>query len=167
MRTLFNMLGPLTNPAGAPNQVIGVFNRALTGKLAKVLDSLGSRHVLVVHGSDGMDEISISAPTFVAELKDGKVHEYSIQPEQFGLKPAPLNAIQVSNADEAKDMLLAVLDNLPGPARDIVQLNAGAAIYVAGKADSLEQGIQEADDLITGGAAKNKLQQLIEISNRI
>jgi len=166
VRTLFNMLGPLTNPAGAPNQVIGVFNRTLTGKLAKVLDSLGSRHVLVVHGSDGMDEISISAPTFVAELKDGKVHEYSIQPEQFGLKPAPLNAIQVGNADEAKDMLLAVLDNRPGPARDIVQLNAGAAVYVAGKADSLEQGIQKADDLITSGAAKNKLHQLVEISNR-
>ncbi len=167
VRTLFNMLGPLTNPAGAQNQVIGVFNRALTGKLAKVLDSLGSRHVLVVHGSDGMDEISISAPTFVAELKDGKVHEYSIQPEQFGLQPGPLNAIQVGNADEAKNMLLAVLDNQPGAARDIVQLNAGAAIYVAGKADSLEQGIQKADELIASGAAKDKLHQLIEISNRI
>lgn len=166
VRTLFNMLGPLTNPAGAPNQVIGVFNRTLTGKLAKVLDSLGSRHVLVVHGSDGMDEISISAPTFVAELKDGKVHEYSIQPEQFGLKPAPLNAIQVGNADEAKDMLLAVLDNQPGAARDIVQINAGAAIYVAGLADTLEQGIQKADEVISGGAAKNKLHQLIEVSNR-
>jgi anthranilate phosphoribosyltransferase len=166
VRTLFNMLGPLTNPAGAQNQVIGVFSRALTGKLARVLDSLGSRHVLVVHGSDGMDEISISAPTFVAELKDGKVHEYSIQPEQFGLMPAPLNAIQVSNADEAKNMLLTVLDNQPGAARDIVQLNAGAAIYASGIAGTLEQGMRKADDVISSGAAKNTLHQLIELSSR-
>jgi anthranilate phosphoribosyltransferase len=165
VRTLFNMLGPLTNPAGAQNQVIGVFNRALTARLAKVLATLGSRHVLVVHGSDGMDEISISAPTFVAELKDGKITEYSVEPEQFGLSPAPLNAIQVNNADEAKDMLLKVLDNHAGAARDIVQLNAGAAIYVAGLAPSLAAGVKKAGDVIADGAARHKLAQLVEFTN--
>jgi anthranilate phosphoribosyltransferase len=165
VRTLFNMLGPLTNPAGAQNQVIGVFSLALTAKLAKVLSTLGSNHVLVVHGSDGMDEISISAPTFVAEMKDGKITEYSVQPEQFGLTPAPLNAIQVSNADEAKDMLLKVLDNQPGAARDIVQLNSGAAIYVAGLAPSLAEGVKKAGEILANGGAKHKLAQLVEISN--
>ncbi len=130
-----------------------------------MLSTLGSAHVLVVHGSDGMDEISISAPTFVAELRNGKISEYSIQPEQFGLTPAPLNAIQVSDADEAKDMLLKVLDNQPGAARDIVQLNAGAAIYVAGLAPSLADGVKKAGEFIANGAAKAKLKQLIEVSN--
>ncbi|MDD5181425.1 MAG: anthranilate phosphoribosyltransferase [Gallionellaceae bacterium] len=165
VRTLFNMLGPLTNPAGAQNQVIGVFNRPLTGKLAAVLGELGSRHVLVVHGADGMDEISISAPTFIAELKDGKVSEYTVQPGQFGLTPAPLNAIQVSNANEAQAMLLAVLDNRPGAARDIVQFNAGAAIYVAGLAASLAEGVKKAGEVIASGAAKDKLAQLVRVSN--
>ena len=165
VRTLFNMLGPLTNPANAQNQVIGVFNRALTARLAKVLATLGSRHVMVVHGSDGMDEISISAPTFVAELKDGKITEYSVEPEQFGLVPAPLNAIQVNGVDEAKDMLLKVLDNHPGAARDIVQLNAGAAIYVAGLAPSLEEGVKKAEAVIADGAARHKLAQLVEFTN--
>ncbi len=165
VRTLFNMLGPLTNPAGAQNQVIGVFNRTLTVKLAQVLATLGSSHVLVVHGSDGMDEISLSAPTFVAELKGGRIDEYSVQPEHFGLTPAPLNAIQVSDADEAKDMLLAVLDNQPGPARDIVQLNAGAAIYVAGLAPSLADGVKKAGQVIADGAARAKLAQLVQVSN--
>jgi anthranilate phosphoribosyltransferase len=165
VRTLFNMLGPLTNPAGAQNQVIGVFSRTLTAKLAQVLSTLGSSHVLVVHGSDGMDEISISAPTFVAELKGGKVSEYSIQPDQFGLKSAPLNAIQVNDADEAKEMLLKVLDNQPGAARDIVQLNAGAAIYVAGLAASLAEGVNKAGEILANGGAKHKLAQLVEVSN--
>ena len=165
VRTLFNLLGPLTNPAGAKNQVMGVFLRDLTGKLAHVLEQLGSRHVLVVHGSDGMDEISISAPTFVAELKDGKITEYSVEPEQFGLTPAPLNAIQVNSADEAKDMLLKVLDNQRCVARDIVQLNAGAAIYVAGLAPSLAEGVKKAGNVIADGAAKHKLAQLVEFTN--
>ena len=165
VRTLFNMLGPLTNPAGAQNQVIGVFSRPLTAKLARVLSTLGSNHVLVVHGSDGMDEISISAPTFVAEMKDGKITEYSVQPEQFGLTPAPLNAIQVANADEASEMLLKVLDNQPGAARDIVMLNAGAAIYVAGLAPSLAAGVKKAGEILANGGAKHKLAQLVEISN--
>ncbi|TXT23296.1 MAG: anthranilate phosphoribosyltransferase [Gallionellaceae bacterium] len=166
VRTLFNLLGPLTNPAGAQNQVVGVFNRALTRKIAEVLQKLGSCHVLVVHGSDGMDEISISTTTFIAELKDGKISETTVQPEQFGLTPAPLNAIQVSNPEEAKAMLLAALDNQPGAARDIVQLNAGAAIYVAGLAHSLAEGVKVAGEAIASGAAKNKLKQLVEASNQ-
>jgi len=164
VRTLFNLLGPLTNPAGAQNQVMGVFLRDLTGKLAQVLQQLGSRHVLVVHGSDGMDEISISAPTFIAELKNGKITEYTVSPEEFGLKPAALNDIRVANADEAKTMLLDVFDDKPGAARDIVLLNAGAAIYVAGLSDSLAHGIKKAAETISFGAAKNKLTQLIHIS---
>ncbi len=163
--TLFNLLGPLTNPAGAKNQVMGVFLRGLTGKLAQVLQQLGSRHVLVVHGSDGMDEISISAPTFIAELKDGKISEYTVTPEEFGLKSAPVNAIQVSDADTAKDMLMGALDNQMGPARDIVLLNAGAAIYVAGLTDTLAHGVRKAAETVASGAAKNKLVQLIQVSN--
>ncbi len=165
VRTLFNLLGPLTNPAGATNQVMGVFHRDLTGKLVRVLQQLGSRHVLVVHGADGMDEISISTTTFIAELKDGVVREYSVTPEQFGLKPAPLNAIQVTDADTAKVMLLAVMDNQPGAARDVVLLNAGAAIYVAGLCDSLENGVKKAAEIVASGAAKHKLEQLIQVSN--
>jgi len=165
VRTLFNLLGPLTNPAGAANQVMGVFNRDLTGKLAHVLQQLGSRHVLVVHGADGMDEISISELTYIAELKNGEVREYTVQPEEFGMIPAPLNAIRVANADEARDMLLGVLDNRAGAARDIVRLNAGAAIYVAGMSDTLEHGVTKAAEIIASGAAKNKLAQLIQISN--
>ena len=165
VRTLFNLLGPLTNPAGARNQVMGVFLRDLTGKLAQVLQQLGSRHVLVVHGSDGMDEISISAPTFIAELKDGKISEYTVTPDEFGLKAAPLNDIRVVNADEAKAMLLSVMDNQAGAARDIVLLNAGAAIYVAGLADTLAHGVKKAAEVIASGAAKNKLMQLIQISH--
>jgi len=166
VRTLFNLLGPLTNPAGAQNQVVGVFNRALTRKVAEVLQKLGSCHVLVAHGTDGMDEISISTTTLIAELKDGKITETTVQPGQFGLTPAPLNAIQVSNPDEAKAMLLAALDNQPGAARDVVQLNAGAAIYVAGLAPSLAEGVKVAGEVIASGAAKNKLKQLIETSHR-
>ncbi len=165
VRTLFNLLGPLTNPAGARNQVMGVFLRDLTGKLAHVLQQLGSRHVLVVHGSDGMDEISISAPTFIAELKDGKISEYTVTPDEFGLKAAPLNDIRVANADEAKAMLMSVMDNQAGAARDIVLLNAGAAIYVAGLSDTLAHGVKQAAEVIASGAAKNKLAQLIQISN--
>ncbi len=167
VRTLFNLLGPLTNPAGAKNQVMGVFLRDLTAKLAHVLRQLGSRHVLVVHGSDGMDEISISAPTFIAELKGGKISEYTVQPEDFGLQAAPLNEIRVANADEAKAMLLCVLDNQAGAARDIVLLNAGAAIYVAGLTDSLAHGVKKAAEVISSGAAKDKLAQLVEVSNQI
>jgi anthranilate phosphoribosyltransferase len=165
VRTLFNVLGPLTNPAGANNQVMGVFHPDLVGIQARVLQRLGSRHVLVVHGSDGLDEITISGSSYIAELKDNQVNEYTVAPDEFGLKTAPLNDIRVTNADEAKAMLLSVLDNQPGAARDIVQLNAGAAIYVSGLAASLAEGVKKADEIIASGAAKNKLVQLIQVSN--
>lgn len=163
VRTLFNLLGPLTNPAGAQNQVMGVFQRDLTVKLALVLQQLGSRHVLVVHGADGMDEISISGPTYIAELKNGTVLEYSVQPQDFDLQTAPLDSIRVANADEARTMLLSVLDNQPGAAQDIVQLNAGAAIYVAGLTSTLQEGVKKAKEVIASGAAKNKLEALVHI----
>jgi len=163
VRTLFNLLGPLTNPAGAQNQVMGVFHRDLTAKLARVLQQLGSRHVLVVHGADGMDEISISGPTYIAELKNGTVIEYVVQPQDFDLQTSPLDSIRVANADEARTMLLSVLDNQPGAARDIVQLNAGAAIYVAGLTATLQEGVKKAKEVIASGAAKNKLEALIRI----
>jgi anthranilate phosphoribosyltransferase len=165
VRTLFNLLGPLTNPAGAQNQVIGVFNQSLTTKLAQVLGELGSRHVLVVHGADGMDEISISEGTYIAELKDGKVSEYTVHPDQFGLPAAQSVMLRVANADEACEKLLGVLRNEVGAPRDIVQMNAGAAIYVAGLAVTLKDGIEKAGQVIASGAAKDKLDQLIALSN--
>jgi len=165
VRTLFNLLGPLTNPAGAPNQVIGVFHQSLTIKLAQVLRELGSRHVLIVHGADGMDEISISEGTYIAELKDGKVSEYTIHPDLFGMSSAPSNTLRVANADQAGEKLLGVLNNEVGVPRDIVQLNSGAAIYVAGLAKSLEEGVAKADQVIASGAAKSRLDQLIALSN--
>lgn len=165
VRTMFNMLGPLTNPAGAPNQVVGVFHRTLTAKLALVLQQLGSRHVLVVHGEDGMDEISISGATYIAELKDGKVSEYTVHPGLFGLPVSPIGMLRVANADEACVKLLGVLNNEVSAARDIVQMNAGAAIYAAGLADTLQQGVALADQAISNGAAKAKLDQFIALSN--
>jgi anthranilate phosphoribosyltransferase len=165
VRTIFNVLGPLTNPAGAENQVLGVFHQDLVGIQARVLQRLGSRHVLVVHGADGMDEISISDGTYIAELKDGQVSEYTVHPNLFGLTTAPLNMLRVNNIDEAREKLLGVLNDETGAPRDIVQLNAGAAIYVAGLANSLEHGVAKADQVIASGAAKAKLDQLIALSN--
>jgi anthranilate phosphoribosyltransferase len=166
VRTMFNVLGPLTNPAGAENQVMGVFHQDLVGIQARVLQRLGSRHVLVVHGADGMDEISISDGTYIAELKDGKVSEYTVHPDLFGLTTAPITMLRVANIDEACEKLLGVLNDEVGAPRDIVQLNAGAAIYVAGLAKSLEEGVAKADQVIASGAAKAKLQQLLEVSNK-
>lgn len=165
VRTLFNVLGPLTNPAGADNQVMGVFHPDLVGIQARVLQRLGSRHVLVVNGSDGLDEITISGPTNVAELKDGEVREYTVTPEQFGLQRASLDSIRVATVDEAKAMLLGVLNNQPGAARDIVQLNAGAAIYAAGLTSTLAEGVKKAATVIVSGAAKHKLAELIRVSH--
>jgi anthranilate phosphoribosyltransferase len=165
VRTIFNVLGPLTNPAGADNQVMGVFHQDLVGIQARVLQRLGSRHVLVVHGADGMDEISISDGTYIAELKDGNVSEYTVHPDLFGLTTAPLNMLRVANIGEAQEKLMSVLNNEVGAARDIVQLNAGAAIYVAGLARTLEEGVANADQVISSGAAKSKLDQLIAVSN--
>lgn len=164
VRTLFNLLGPLTNPAGAKRQVMGVFDRALTSKLAQVLQQLGSEHVLVVHGADGMDEISFAGDTYVAELKDGKVSEYVLNPAQFGMALHRAESIRVQNAQESKAIILDVLNGKPGAARDIVLLNSGAAIYVAGIVDSVQAGIQKAAQVIDDGAAMGKLRQLIELS---
>ncbi|MGZ8257165.1 MAG: anthranilate phosphoribosyltransferase, partial [Gallionella sp.] len=165
VRTLFNLLGPLTNPAGAKNQVMGVFARELTGKLAAVLQQLGSQHVLVVHGADGMDEITLSGMTYIAELKNNTVREYTVQPADFGLAIAMQDDIRVVNADEAQAMLIGVLDNQAGAARDIVLMNAGAAIYVAGLTNSLHDGVAKAREVIASGAAKAKLAQLVHISH--
>lgn len=165
VRTIFNVLGPLTNPAGAPNQLLGVFSKELVEPLAHVLANLGSNHVLVVHSEDGMDEISIGAPTFVAELKDGAVTSYTIEPEDFGLARADLSSLKVEDAAESLMVVKGVLENRPGPARDIVQLNAGAALYVAGLADSLAAGVTRAGEVMASGAALARLDELVKISN--
>ncbi|MDD3884498.1 MAG: anthranilate phosphoribosyltransferase [Gallionella sp.] len=165
IRTLFNILGPLTNPAGAKQQVMGVFHADLVGIQARVLQRLGSRRVMIVHGEDGMDEITLSGNTLVAELKDGEVQEYTVHPQQFGLNTAEPSSISVSGVQASRDMLLGVLDNQPGPARDIVQLNAGAAIYVAGKTATLAEGVALASSLLASGAAKARLDQLVSVSN--
>ena len=164
VRTIFNVLGPLTNPAGAPNQVLGVFSAQWVRPLAEALQKLGSRHVLVVHAEDGLDEISISAPTQVAELRDGTVHEYRVTPEDFGLQRAPVEQIQVDGIDASAAMIRAVLDAAPGPARDVVLLNAGAALYVSGRVDSHAEGVAEAARAIDSGAAAERLRQLVELT---
>ena len=169
VRTIFNLLGPLTNPANARRQVMGVFSKDLTLTLAKVLQNLGSEHVLVVHGADGMDEISFTGDTFVAELKDGKISEYTLNPAQFGLKIHALKSIRVENAEQSKAMILDVLDGkasagTQSAARDIVLLNAGAAIYVAGLQASIHAGVTHAAQVIDSGVAKQKLDELIGLS---
>ncbi len=161
MRTILNILGPLTNPAGAPNQVMGVFHPDLVGIQARVLKMLGSVHVLTVHGHDGMDEITITGPTSVAELKHDFITEYTIEPKQFGIDVAPMESIQVAGPDESRARVLAVLAGEPGPARDVVLLNASAALYVSGVAGSLWDGMALARDAITSGAARAKLDQLV------
>lgn len=165
-RTLFNLLGPLTNPAGAPNQVLGVFDRALTGKLARGLNALGSRHVLVVHAEEGLDELSLASPTFVAELKDGHVSEYELEPGVFDLPRVAAAEMAVDGIEEARTMLVAALEHRHPGAAAIVALNAGAAVYVAGKADSLQRGIAQAKAAIESGAARDKLDAYIEFSRR-
>ena len=165
VRTIFNVLGPLTNPAGAPNQVLGVFSKDLVEPLAHVLKRLGSEHVLVVHAEDGMDEISIASATFVAELKDGEVSSYMVQPEDFSMSRADLQQIRATDSAHSLEIIKAVFDNTEGPAKDIVCLNAGAAIYVAGLAASLASGVKRAQEVIASGAVNEKLQQLIVKTN--
>ena len=165
VRTLFNLLGPLTNPAGTPNQVLGVFSKDWVRPLADVLNKLGSNHVMVVHAEDGMDEISISSPTFVAELKNGEVTEYSIKPEDFGMMQHPISSIRVKDAEKSLEMINAVLSNEANSARDIVALNAGAAIYVSGLASSHKAGIVRALEVIASGEAKQRLLNLINKTN--
>ncbi|MGB5439279.1 MAG: anthranilate phosphoribosyltransferase, partial [Gammaproteobacteria bacterium] len=165
VRTVFNLLGPLTNPAAAPNQVLGVFSADWVEPLAEVLKQLGSEHVLVVHAEDGLDEISIAAPTRVAELRGGDILSYTISPEDFGLQRADLAAIAVGDAQQSLDLLRAVFAGRPGPAHDIVVLNAGAAIYAAGIASSLAQGVNRAAEVIKAGKAHQVFESLVELSN--
>jgi anthranilate phosphoribosyltransferase len=166
VRTLFNILGPLTNPAGAKNQVLGVFHPDLVGIMVRVLQRLGSRHVMVVHGRDGMDELTLCDETVVGELKDGEIREYALHPAELGLTVCDLETLKVWDVEQAKTKLLAVLGNQSGPARDIVALNAGAAIYVGGLAATLKEGVETALQVIASGAANDKLKQLIGFSNR-
>jgi anthranilate phosphoribosyltransferase len=166
VRTIFNVLGPLTNPAGAPNQVIGVFDGELVEPLAHVLKQLGSRHVMVVHADDGMDEISISAPTRVAELKDGAVNSYTLSAADFGMDSADSAALKVDSAEQSLAVINAVLANEAGPARDIVCLNAGAAIYVSGLTESLEAGVEAAALSISSGKAAEVLRNLVAKTNK-
>jgi len=167
VRTLFNLLGPLTNPAGAPNQVMGVFSDHWVELLAAVLQRLGSEHVLVVHAEDGMDEISIGSPTHVAELRDGRIETFTLTPEQFGLGRADSASLGVQSAPESLAIIRDVFAGRSGPAADIVVLNAGAAIYAAGLAESLERGMEQALEAIVSGAAEQKLQDLITVSARL
>ena len=157
VRTIFNILGPLTNPADAPNSLLGVFHPDLVGILVRVMERLGARHVLVVHGKDGMDEVSLGAATLVGELKDGKVSEYEIHPEDFGLRMASNRTLRVVDSTESKDMVLSVLDNAPGTALEIVVFNAGTALYAANRAASIGEGIDLAREVIASGAARAQL----------
>jgi anthranilate phosphoribosyltransferase len=167
VRTIFNILGPLTNPAGAGNQLLGVFHPDLVGILVRVLESLGSRHVLVVHGKDGMDEVSLGAATMVGELKDGEVREYEIHPEDFGMRMMSNRGIKVEDAQASKAMVLEALDNRDGPARDIVLLNAGTALYAANRADSIKEGIERARASIESGAARRKLDEFVALTQKL
>ncbi len=167
VRTLFNLLGPLTNPASAPHQVLGVFSRDWVQPLAEVLKLLGSKHALVVNAQDGMDEISIAAPTDVAELKDGAIRCYQITPEDYGIARGDVAALKVADARESLAIIRDVLAGKPGAARDIVVLNAGAAIYAADLVDSLADGIAKAAAVIDSGAAAEKLTALVRVSNSV
>ena len=161
VRTIFNILGPLTNPADAKRILMGVFHADLVGIQARVLQAMGMDHALVVYGRDGLDEISLEGPTLVGELKDGAVREYEIHPQDFGLSTAPSNSFKVANAEESKAIVLDVLNKKPGPASDIVCLNAGAVLYVADVAADIASGIQMAQAAIASGAARQKLDDFV------
>ena len=164
VRTLFNILGPLTNPAGVPNQVLGVFGEELLIPLAEVRQRLGSHHVMVVHSRDGLDEISIGDNTEVAELKGGEILRFTLRPEDYGLARAHLDAIRVTGPADSLILLKAVLDGQPGPARDIVLLNAVAAIYVSGVTDSLAEGVRWAGAAIDSGEARHRFERLVALT---
>lgn len=164
VRTIFNLLGPLTNPAQVPNQLIGVYAREWVEPVAQVCQRLNSQHVLVVHSEDGLDEISIAAPTFIAELNQGKITTYTITPEQFGLPRAALETIRVHSVAESVTLMHAILQNQESPAKNIVLLNAGTAIYAAGLASSIADGITQAQQVLANGAAYHKLHALIQLS---
>ena len=166
VRTIFNILGPLSNPAAAKNQLIGVFSKNWLEPLAQVLKNLGSEHVLIVNADDGLDEISIATPTSIAELKNGNIKYYEITPENFGLKRGNLKDLAVTDANSSLTILKSVLNNNSGTAKDIVLLNSGAAIYAANLVDSLSAGIVKAEKVIANGLALAKLEALIEFTNR-
>lgn len=165
VRTIFNLLGPLTNPASAKRQVMGVFDKNLTDKMTQVLKRLGSEHVMIVHGADGMDEISLTGDTFVSELKNGVIQNYNLNPKQFDIPLSTTEEIRVHNAEESKAMMLDVFAGKPSAARDIVLMNAGAAIYVAGIVENLQTGVQKAAEVIDSGAAFTKLEALKQKTN--
>ena len=167
VRTIFNILGPLTNPAGAPNILLGVFHPDLVGILVRVLKQLGARHALVVWGKDGMDEISLGEATLVGELRDGVVSEYEVHPEEFGLAMASGFQLRVDNAEQSRERVLEALENRPGVARDIVCLNAGAALYAANAASSIAEGIGLARNAIGSGAARAKLDGFVRTTQRL
>jgi len=166
VRTIFNILGPLTNPASAPNTLMGVFHPDLVGIQVRVMKQLGADHVLVVYGKDGMDEVSLGAATMVGELKDGEIREYEIHPEDFGLSMVSNRGLKVADAAESKAMLLEALDDVPGTPREIVTLNAGAALYAANLADSIPAGIAAARETIASGAARAKLEEFVGYTRR-
>ncbi|MGA2552666.1 MAG: anthranilate phosphoribosyltransferase [Burkholderiaceae bacterium] len=162
VRTIFNILGPLTNPAGAPNQLMGVFHPDLVGIQVRVLERLGSNHVMVVYGKDGMDEASLGATTLVGELRAGKIKEYEIHPEDFGLRMISNRSLKVTSAEESKRLVLEALDNTEGTPREIVVLNAGIALYAADIVESIEEGLDRARSVIVNGAARAKLHEFVE-----
>ena len=166
VRTLFNILGPLTNPAGAPNILMGVFHPDLVGIQVRALERLGAEHALVVYGRDGLDEVSLGASTLVGELKDGQIREFEIHPEDFGFAMSSNRALRVETPEQSRAMLLGVLANEPGPARDIVVLNAGVALYAANVADTMEAGIALAREALASGAAKARLDRLISATQK-
>lgn len=167
VRTLFNLLGPLSNPAGAPNQLLGVYARRWVEPMARALQKLGSEHVLVVHAEDGLDEISVAAPTCVAELRDGEVSTYTLTPERFGIARASLKSLGVATAEDSLALVRRVLRGESGPAADIVALNAGAAIYAANLAESLDAGVALAQATLASGAGLAKLEALAEFSRSL
>ena len=167
VRTLFNILGPLTNPAGAPNQLMGVFHPDLVGIQVRVLQRLGSEHVMVVYGQNGMDEVSLSGETLVGELKDGQVHEYTVHPSDFGLPVYDSRVLRVANQQESVACIRRALSNEDGPVRDVVLLNAGAALYCAGVAGSVGEGVKRAREAVASGAAQARLDQFVAVTQRL
>jgi anthranilate phosphoribosyltransferase len=167
VRTIFNILGPLTNPAKAPNILMGVFHPELVKTQARVLQLMGAQHALVVHGKDGIDEITLSGPTMVAELHNNQIKEYEISPTDFGIDISSLESLKVKDANESKQIILDIFDNQPGPARDIVCLNAGATLYAANVVSNILEGVSRAKEVIAAGLAKQKLDALISLTQRL
>jgi anthranilate phosphoribosyltransferase len=167
VRTIFNILGPLTNPAKAPNILMGVFHPELVKTQARVLQLMGAQHALVVHGKDGIDEITLSGPTMVAELHNNEIKEYEISPTDFGIDISSLESLKVKDANESKQIILDIFDNQPGPARDIVCLNAGATLYAANVVGNISAGVHRAKEVITTGLAKQKLNALVTLTQQL